>query len=127
MSWVTNLMVLANLQDQSTVGTLSRWLEDAAPRRPGGPAAPGVGSLKSLTDARDNRWGGGKNPECNLWGGALNHADLQALLAKCASLPWKYPGAVQLFLMDQEETYFRLYMFREGSWKQFAPEPPEVA
>jgi len=34
---------------------------------------------------------------------------------------------VQVFLMDQEESYFRLYMLRDGAWSQYAPPPPPDA
>ncbi len=28
--------------------------------------------------------------------------------------------------MDQEESYFRLYMYRDGTWKQYTPpQPPD--
>ena len=71
------------------------------------------------------RWGGWKYPECRLAGGALNHADLAAVVERVRSLNWAYPTNVQLLLKDQEETYFRLWMFRDGVFGQFAP-PPEV-
>jgi hypothetical protein len=35
---------------------------------------------------RDSHWGGWKNPECEVWAGALNHADLDALLARIGGL-----------------------------------------
>jgi hypothetical protein len=130
VSWVANLMIQADGADHGTVQSLSSWLEREAPRRGGGSPdasgeqARGVGALKTLTDSNANHWGGWKNPECEVWAGALNHADLGALLARIRTMPWRYPSRVQVLLMDQEESYFRLYMFRDGTWNQYAPPPP---
>ncbi len=133
VSWVANLMIQADGADHGTVQSLSNWLEREAPQRAeAGPdgygrQARGVGSLETLTDPRANHWGGWKNPECEVWAGALNHADLDALLTQIRMMPWRYPARVQVFLMDQEESYFRLYMFRDGTWNQYAPPPPPDA
>jgi hypothetical protein len=126
MSWVANLMVQADRADAALVQRLDEWLQ-AAPRRDGTFGPRGVGSLRSLTNPLDHTWGGWKNPECDLWAGALNHADLEALLDCIRSLPWRHAGRLQVFLMDQEESYFRLYMFRDGRLQQFAPPPPPDA
>ncbi|MGC5053176.1 squamosa promoter-binding protein 15 [Micromonospora sp. DT48] len=123
-------MVQADMADHDNVRSLSGWLERDAPRRAEtgldvhGNPAHGVGTLETLTDPETNQWGGWKNPECDVWAGALNHADLDALLAQLRAIPWRYPQRVQVFLMDQEESYFRLYMFRDGTWNQYAPPPP---
>ncbi|MFJ2083393.1 hypothetical protein ACIOBK_12715 [Micromonospora chokoriensis] len=58
--------------------------------------------------AADNQWGGRKNPECEVFAGALNHADLAAVVEHFGSVAWRNPHAVQLFLMDQEDVFFRL-------------------
>jgi hypothetical protein len=126
MSWVANLMVQADRADAGLVQRLDEWLQ-AAPRRDGTFGPRGVGSLRSLTNPLDHTWGGWKNPECDLWAGALNHADLEALLDCIRSLPWRHAGRLQVFLMDQEESYFRLYMFRDGRLQQFTPPPPPNA
>ncbi|MCI4066173.1 squamosa promoter-binding protein 15 [Micromonospora sp. R77] len=130
---MANLMIQADGADSGTVQAFSAWLEREAPRRTDGTPEMsdrrprGVGSLKDLTDPQANYWGGWKNPECQLWGGALNHADLEAVLRQVQTMPWRYPAAVQVFLMDQNQTYFRLYMFRDGAWNQYAPPPPPDA
>lgn len=36
----------------------------------------------------------------------MNHADLDALVVRFANSLWKVPAAAQLFVMDQEQTYF---------------------
>lgn len=120
VSWVANLMIQADPEDRTTVRALSEWLEHEAPRAYDN-QVHGVGWLKDLTDPDDNQWGGGKNPECDLWAGALNHADLNAVLARIGTLPWRFPGCVQVFLMDQEQSYFRLHMFRDGRLRQYEP------
>jgi hypothetical protein len=47
--------------------------------------------------------------------------------ARIRETPWRFPGRVQVFLKDQEQSYFRLYMFRDGAWNQCAPAPPPDA
>ncbi|WP_432158936.1 MULTISPECIES: hypothetical protein [unclassified Streptomyces] len=69
---------------------------------------------------------GGKYPECEVWAGALDHADLDALRRRFAETPWRQPNAVQLLVQDQEESFFRLWMIRGGELRQYAPlEPSE--
>lgn len=123
MSWVSNILVSVGREDRQTVATFNSWLRTEAPRRGDVPGL-GVGFLNDLTSDPDNSWGGPEQPECDLWAGALNHADLDAVVAKFAVLPWRTPAAAQLLVMDQEESYFRLWMLREGTPHQYAPAPP---
>jgi len=65
-------------------------LRAEAPRRERYPTPSGWGSasyLCSITNPDQNSWGGWKNPECTVWAGALNQADLAALLRYVAGLP----------------------------------------
>lgn len=80
----------------------------------------GCGKLALITGA-DSQWGGYKYPECDVYAGALNHADLDALVAHFGSVPWHTPDAVQLFVMDQEQSFFRVWMIRDGMAQQYAP------
>ncbi|MGK5693059.1 squamosa promoter-binding protein 15 [Streptomyces sp. URMC 128] len=122
MSWVANVMISAADADRANVEALSAWLRDEAPYR-GQPDASGVGDLNLLTD-QDPGWGGWKWPECRVWAGALNHCDLDALRKRVAETPWREPNVVQLFVMDQEESFFRLWMIRGGELRQYAPLTP---
>ena len=126
MSWVANLLLSVDGDGLSNVvDEFARWLREDAPWN--GPSDPpgatGVGDLQPLTDP-PARWGGSKRPECQIWGGVLNHADLAAVVERFGSLSWRHPSAAQLLLMDQEESYFQLWMIRNGRPQQFAP-PPE--
>lgn len=123
MSWVTTVLVSCDIQDCAAVDAFSHWLAREAPRR-GDVSGTGVGSLGDLVGGEASTWGGNKHPEAQLWGGALNHADVSAVVATFATLPWRVPAAAQLFLKDQEQSYFRLWMIREGRAAQCAPEPP---
>jgi hypothetical protein len=122
MSWVANVMVSADASDRQNVEAFSDWLREQAPLRHQADAL-GVGSLRLITGP-DNAWGGGKNPECEVWAGALNHADLDALRQRFAATPWQQPNVVQLLIMDQEEAFFRLWMIRQGELRQHAPLQP---
>ncbi|WP_200824715.1 hypothetical protein [Nonomuraea solani] len=122
VSWVTNLMVSVDVMDGPNVEALSEWLRTEAPLRdrPGG----GCGFL-SETTGQDLQWGGGKSPECTVWAGALNNADLPAVLDRVQCIAWRCPSAVQVFLMDQQEAYFRVWMLRDGTLQQYAPTVPD--
>lgn len=125
VSWVANLLVSANLADATTVERLSDWLRTDCPWNSESvpPGAKGVGFLKPIAGSSAPRelWGGWKHPESHVWAGALNHASIPAIIDHIGTLPWTTPAAVQLLIQDQEESYFRLYMWRDGRFQQFAP------
>ncbi|MFD8504276.1 squamosa promoter-binding protein 15 [Streptomyces sp. NPDC059687] len=125
MSWVANVMVSVDLDDGANVAALSMWLRAEAPQRgqPEGLGGRGVGYLHRITGP-DTQWGGWKYPECEVWAGALNHADLDALRQRIFETRWRQPNAVQLLVMDQEESFFRLWMIRGNELRQFAPLVP---
>jgi hypothetical protein len=123
MSWVCNVLVSFDIEDRVALETFNEWSASEAPRRDG-MTGKGVGRLGDLVGERAPAWAGPKYPECRLWGGALNHAEVDAVVARFGELPWRVPAAAQLFVMDQEQSYFRLWMIRDGRVRQYAPEPP---
>jgi hypothetical protein len=123
MSWVANVMISVDMDDNENAEALSEWLRTEAPLR-SSPERRGVGYLRLLTSAEDSRWGGWKAPECEVWAGALNHADLDAVRQRFFETPWREPNAAQLFMMDQDEGSFRLWMIRGAELRQFAPLVP---
>lgn len=123
MSWVANVMVSVDMADSATVEALSHWLRTDAPQQ-GRSQTRGVGYLQPLTRPESSQWGGWKHPECEVWAGTLNHADLDALRQRMFATPWREPNAVQLLVMDQQELFFRLWMIRDGELRQFAPPHP---
>lgn len=120
MSWVANVMISLDMGDSENAEALSEWLRTEAPLR-SSPERRGVGYLRLLTDRENEQWGGWKVPECDLWAGTLNHADLDAVRQRFFETPWREPHAAQLFVMDQEEAFFRLWMIRGGELRQFTP------
>jgi hypothetical protein len=122
MSWVANLMVSIDIEDRANAETLSEWLRLGALLRHDTPKR-GVGYLTEIT-GQDTQWGGWKYPECNVWAGALNHADLAAMLDHIKNMPWQQPNALQVFVMDQQESFFRVWMLRDGTLRQYAPTQP---
>ncbi|MDF0376177.1 squamosa promoter-binding protein 15 [Streptomyces sp. KA12] len=125
MSHVANVMISVEPDDRPAAEELSQWLQTSALRRGFGPGAVGwVGSLRETTGS-DTRWGGGKHPECDVYAGALNHADLAGLVAHVERMVWAHPEFVQLFVMDQEQVYFHVWMFHGTRLRQFAPEGRE--
>ncbi|WP_431902789.1 hypothetical protein [Nonomuraea sp. bgisy101] len=123
MSWVANVMVSVHPDDRPNVAALSEWLRTEAPLR-GDPPRQGCGFLREAT-GQNTAWGGGKYPECDVWAGALNHADLNAVLDHIAQMPWRCPNALQFFVMDQEDWFFRVWMLRGGELRQYAPIKPD--
>jgi hypothetical protein len=110
------------LEDRQNLARFSDWLRVGAPRRDES-GRTGIGFLQPITEP-DGSWGGWKNPEATVWAGATNHADIGALVDRFRATPWREPWAAQLFVKDQEDEYFRLWMLRDGVDVQFAPEPP---
>ncbi|GAB3356995.1 hypothetical protein GCM10027452_23780 [Micromonospora halotolerans] len=95
MSWVANVMLSVGPEDRLNAEAFSGWLDNECPRRELG-----------------MRPGG-------------NHADLAAVVEHFGSLAWHNPNAVQLFAMDQEEPFFRVWMIRDGALRQYAPSSPD--
>lgn len=127
MSWVANMLLAVDIDEPiEAVEAFNRWLESEAPWNAPSvpPGATGVGHLRSLTDDTA-AWGGSKDPECKVWGGVLNHADLEAVVERFGATEWRHPSAAQLLVQDQEQSYFHLWMIRDGRPQQFAPPPPE--
>jgi hypothetical protein len=114
MSWVANVMLSVGWDDRANADAFSAWLD----------AERGYGSLVPITGP-DARWGGYKRPECLVYAGALNHADLDAVVEHFGAVVWRNPNAAQLFLMDQEESFFRVWMKRGGTVQQYAPLAPD--
>lgn len=119
MSWVANVILTTDLMDEVRGDELSQWLREQAPTRHG--AGHGVGGL-----ARTATWGGWKNPECTVFTGVLNHADVDAVVRHVERMPWAYPEFLQLLIRDQEDVFFRLWMFRFGRLVELTPPHPQV-
>jgi hypothetical protein len=119
VSHVTNMMVCIGPDDHETVQAVSEWLRTSAAR--GGKPA---GYLLEIT-GQDSRWGGWKFPECDVWAGTLNHADLDAVLDHIRHAAWKNPHELQVLLQDQHEAFFRVWMIRDGELRQYAPAKPD--
>lgn len=133
MSWVANIMVSVTYQDQDNAELFAQWLrmhpgvylkrQGYRPEafEPGG-VLPFSGAL---SESPDEVWPGPKRHECHVWLGVLNDADQNAVRDYFATIPWCVPNAVQLFLMDQEEFFFRVWMIRDGQLRQYAPLEPD--
>lgn len=120
MSWVATVMLSVQIgEDPVLVEEFTEWLRVEAPRREP-PGALGVGFLRRL-DQVEPGWGGWKYPEALLWGGALNHADLPAVIRRFEQIPWRWPEHVQLFIKDQEQEVFRVWLIRDARAVQCLP------
>ena len=119
MSRVANVILTTDLLDEPRAQELSEWLSDRAPMRHG--TGRGVGSL-----ARTETWGGWKAPECTVFTGVLNHADIDAVVRYVEGMPWAWPEFLQLLISDQGDLFFRLWMFRAGRLVELTPSGAQI-
>ncbi|MGX1540973.1 transposase [Streptomyces adustus] len=128
VSWVANVMISVDAADSASVEALSEWLRTDAPRR-AQPEVHGVGFLKLLTSPETNQWGGWKHPECEVWAGALNHADLDALKQRVFEMPWREPNLALVLDDLGRQGVRRSYRSRSrqplGAVAPLLPPPPE--
>jgi hypothetical protein len=137
MSWVQNVIISAHRSDRANLNALAAWLreqpaeyldrkrwrpEDFEPANIRQREWPYSGDLAEIPS---DAWPGPKYAECIVWIGVLNGADLEKIRARVRSIPWRVPNALQLFLMDQEEQFFRMWMLRGGSLRQYSPDEPD--
>ena len=106
MSSVTNVLLVTYFSDHPLVDDLNAWMIEQHQRQ-----ADALVELTSDDARRLLPWGGTKNPECGVYAAALNHWDLHALVAKVESLVWRERNAVQLFLKDEDDASFGVWMF----------------
>ena len=55
-------------------------------------------------------------------GGVLNHADEPAILKHLSRQPWAEPDGVQILLRNEDDHWYRMYMLRDGTLTQYAPD-----
>ena len=83
-----------------------------------------IGGIKPIADLGPPQdeawriWGGNKYPECNLWGGAYNKLEHVAFWRHMNSLAWKEPHDVQVFMKDEEDMRFQVWMIRDGAFRR---------
>ena len=59
-------------------------------------------------EALPKRWyGGTKYLEADLYIGAFNHIDIEALISHIQGIEWQGPTSVQLMVKEQEESLFK--------------------
>ena len=119
MSRVANVILTTDRMDEARGDELSEWLREQAPTQHG--EGRGVGAL-----ARTETWGGWKNPECTVFTGVLNLADIGAVVRHVERMPWAHPEFLQLLIQDQEDAFFGLRMFRAGRLVELTPPHPQV-
>lgn len=114
MSVVTNVVVSYDVlegDDPSTLTEFRAWFEP-------------IGGLRAISGGEHDWsnpaswWGGTKNPECELWGGAYNHLDHAAFWNHMNGVVWAYPDGVQVFLKDQDDARFQVWMIADGAFVQ---------
>ncbi len=81
--------------------------------------------FQDLCEARKNNWGGSKAPECQLFGGAFNYLDIDDFVRRLGELEWHRPEALRLFVQDQHEDAFGVWIILDGRLVRVV-EPMEV-
>ena len=104
MSFVTNVIVSHSVDEgEKTTRTLCAWFDAR-------------GGIRSLTAVETDYWGGDKGPECELWAGAYNLFDLAGFWQHMARLRWNRPDQVQVFLMEQLDRRFQVWLIEDGAF-----------
>lgn len=115
MSWVSDIVLLANLAERFTesfemldepvaIAGINRWLEQ-------GNWAP----LVSLSDQLTTE----KAFQACVYGGALNKLDVPEFLKAAAAQPWREKAGVMLLVKNEEEVSFTPYrLSSEGSFEK---------
>jgi len=114
MSVVTNVLVSYDILEGENPSNLAEFREWFEP----------IGGIRAIAGGdRDwsnpaSWWGGTKNPECELWGGAYNHLDHSGFWNHLNRLRWSYPQSVQVFVKDQDDPRFQVWMVADGKFAQ---------
>lgn len=97
---VPNLILTADLDDWARADELNEWLDEHA----------------------SARWGAGRDVDTDtLTWRIRNLADVGAVVRHAERMPWAHPEFLQLLIKDQEEVFFRLWMFRGGRLVEMTP------
>ena len=105
VSVVTNVMLHVGIVEERGLEEINQEFEE------------GTG-LRCITNWEHNDWGGTKVPECTVYAGAMNYLDVQGFMERIAAMPWTCPEEVQLFIAQQDDSRFAVYLLESGSWKQ---------
>ena len=108
MSVVTTLMLHVDFVEyRVTLDMLNRWLAEQR-----------YLPLTENTEV-DAAWGGGKRPQVQVFSGAYNVFPTERFMAYLASLSWEYPDSVQLFVNEDQDKRFAVYLLMpDRSWHQ---------
>lgn len=122
LSRLSNIVVSADPEDVPVVLRFSNWLageDDASDEN-----APSTRRVGSLVEAV-SRGGWGPSP-WPVHSGVLRNARHELLVEWFARAAWQYPEYAQLWLRDQDDNVFSLWMFRDGVLQRITPHPPSV-
>lgn len=101
MSYVTNVMLHYGLEDEGKLEEINALV---APLNNGQ-------EFRDITSGPSvDLWGGHKYPEVNLVAAAFNYWDDDATKKALAGIEWERPDLIQLFICDQEDDAFSLYV-----------------
>lgn len=85
-----------------------------------------VGSLLPLNGpVGEELWGGFKQASTSIWGSVSSNLDWDRFLDRVKETPWSDPGRVQLLMMEDGDSYFRMYMFSGDDLVNVVPAPPD--
>jgi len=116
MSVVTNVVIhYDNLEANELPHLIAAWFDDHH------------AGIKSITDGGARAfWGGETNPECGLLAGAFNYLDLEDMLAHLGALPWQYPRAAQVWVKEQADTRFQVWVHDGTTFRQILDGLPDL-
>ncbi len=74
-------------------------------------------SCRTFADLTAQEWGGSKAPQCRLFGAAINYLKIDEFLDDLLSLPWEEPSSVQIFIQDEYDANFSIYVIENAKIK----------
>ena len=116
MSWVTDVLILLNLEEVYHVDEEQDTCEYVESEALAGVNAwlreQGYGQLVKLD--RHAFAAGERAMQAEVHGGAFNYLDIPAFVACVQQQRWRASAYVQLLLKDEQEQRFTVYEFSEG-------------
>jgi hypothetical protein len=104
-------MLSVGSRESRNLDALNEWMAAQVPEH---------GDLNRLRLLNKSVWGGTKWPDA-LYGAALNHWNLRALVDRVAETPWIEPHLVQLFVSDEWDFTFGVWMFHQNEFVEVLP------
>ncbi|MGP3750113.1 hypothetical protein [Streptomyces sp. IBSNAI001] len=125
MGHVANVMISVEPDDRLAAEELSQWSQTSALRRGFGPGAVGWVGHSTRPPAATRVGVAASTRNATSMPERSTTPTMAGLVAHVEHIVGKHPEFLQLFVMDQEQVYFCVWMFHGAKLRQIAPEGRE--